>query len=101
MILLAAFVVGSCKSLLILDTAADRIISRINEFSGTTWLPAVYSWQTWLLVVAMMALGSLLKYSLHPTIVRCFIYCTVGWGLLFSSRNMWCAFWRKRKGGRE
>ncbi len=83
---------GTVKSYLFLDNTARRIISRINAFTEQTWLIAVYSLKTWLLVVLMMLLGIGLKYSTYPTIILCFIYFTVGWALLFSSRKMWRAF---------
>ncbi len=91
-LLFPAIIVGTIKSRLFLDRSAARIIRRISGFSDKTWLFAVYPLKTWLMVVAMMAFGLFLKYSPTPTIVAFFVYCSVGWGLLFSGRNLWCAF---------
>ncbi len=91
-ILLFAIVAGSVKSLAVLDRSAVRIIRRISGFSTRVWLLAVYPLKTWLMVAAMMAFGLFLRFSSTPTIVACFVYCSVGWGLLFSGRKIWHAY---------
>ncbi len=91
-LLFPAILVGSIKSLLFLDRSAARIIRRIAAFPEKMWLFAVYPLKTWIMVAAMMAFGLFLKYSPTPTIVTSFIYCSVGWGLLFSGRSLWRAF---------
>lgn len=91
----AALVVGSLKSFFILDKSTRRGISRIQQFADGTCLGAVYSGKTWLLVLCMMGLGVILRNSSFPVALLCFLYLTIGWALLFSSRLAWIA-WLKR-----
>ena len=89
LIIVAAFVAGSGKSFLVLDNAARRGIERILKFADGTCLGAVYSSKTWILVLCMMGLGVILRNSSLPVQVLCFVYFTIGWALLFSSRLAW------------
>ncbi len=91
-LLLLAIVAGSVKSLVVLDRSAARIIRRISGFSSRVWLLAVYPLKTWLMVAGMMAFGLFLRFSPTPTIIAGFVYCSVGWGLLFSGRKLWLAY---------
>ncbi len=92
----AGLVAGALKSRYVLDRAAGRTIARIHTLEEGTWLGAVYSMKTWLMVAGMIVTGVLLKYSPLPTIILCFIYFTVGWALLFSSRCAWGEFFHYR-----
>lgn len=89
LIVIFAIFAGSFKSLLVLDKSTRRGISRIEELEDGTCLGAVYSKKTWLLVAFMMAMGVFLRRSSIPLEYLCFIYVTIGWGLLFSSRLAW------------
>lgn len=89
LIIVAGIVVGTFKSLLILDKSANRGVDRILNFADGTCLGAVYSSKTWLLVLCMMSLGVILRNSSFPVQLLCFIYFTIGWALLFSSRLAW------------
>lgn len=91
----AAFVVGSLKSLFILDRSARRAIERILLFQDGTCLGAVYSVKTWILVLCMMSMGVILR-SYLPVMLLCFLLLTIGWALLFSSRLAWHAWWTRR-----
>ena len=95
LIIVAGIIVGSIKSLLILDKSARRGIDRILKFADGTCLGAVYSSKTWLLVLCMMSLGVILRNSSFPVQLLCFIYFTIGWALLLSSRLAWKE-WLKR-----
>jgi hypothetical protein len=95
LIIAAGILVGTVKSLLILDKSARRGIDRILNFADGTCLGAVYSSKTWLLVLCMMSLGVILRNSSFPVQLLCFIYFTIGWALLFSSRLAWRE-WLKR-----
>ena len=88
-LIVPALLLGSGKSLLILDRTARNGIERILRFSGTTCLGAVYSYKTWLLVVAMMAVGFLLRQSAIPKSVLVTLYVAIGWALVLSSRHAW------------
>jgi len=88
-ITVTALIAGTLKSLYVLDRSASRSIGRIMEFDDGTCLGAVYSIKTWLLVMVMMGTGIILRNSSLPMGLLCFIYFTIGWGLLFSSRLAW------------
>ncbi len=94
-LLAVAFFIGTVKSYFILDRSARRGISRIQKFADGTCLGAVYSGKTWLLVLCMIGLGVILRNSSFPIELLCFLYLTIGWALLFSSRLAWIA-WLKR-----
>lgn len=86
--------IGTLKSLFILDKTAKNSIDRIQRLADGSCLGAVYSIRTWLLVVVMMSLGYVLRNSgVSPTILGT-LYITIGWALLFSSRFAWVV-WRK------
>ncbi len=84
-----ALLLGSGKSLLILDRTAQRGIERILRFSGATCLGAVYSYKTWLLVMAMMTAGFVLRQSALPKSLLGTLYVAIGWALVLSSRLAW------------
>ncbi len=94
----AAVLAGSLKSFFILDQRARVAIKRILAFADSTCLGAVYSLKTWLLVLCMLATGGILRNSSLPTALLCFLYLTIGWSLLWSSRLAWRAWWRGESG---
>lgn len=95
-IVLPAILAGSLKAFFILDKAARRGVERILTLKDGTCLGAVYSVKTWILVLCMMGMGVILRSSPLPLSLLCFLYLTVGWALLLSSRLAWGA-WLKRK----
>lgn len=95
LVAVAAFAAGSIKSFFILDRSARRATERILLFQDGTCLGAVYSVKTWILVLCMMSMGVILR-SYLPLIWLCFLLLTIGWGLLFSSRLAWRAWWTRR-----
>ncbi len=88
--------VGTLKSYVILDRSALRGLERIRNFSGNTCLGAVYSWKTWLVVLAMMAFGILLRNLSLPHLIVGPLCVAIGWALMFSSRHAWKE-WANRK----
>lgn len=86
---LAAVVVGTLKSLFILDKSAIRGVERIVKMRDGACLGAVYSWKTWILVLFMIASGILLRTFFDPGKYIGTLYCAVGWALLLSSRHGW------------
>ena len=88
-----AFVIGSLKSLFILDKSAKKSIDRIQNLTDGSCLGAVYSYKTWLLVLAMMGMGYIIRHSSIPLSTIGFIYVLIGWALLFSSRHGWKAWY--------
>ncbi|BCL60156.1 hypothetical protein DGMP_08490 [Desulfomarina profundi] len=93
-IVAASLLAGTLKGYFVLDRSARRTINRIAGFNDNTCFGAVYSIKTWVLVVGMIAMGIALRRSSLPPELLSFIYITIGWGLLFSSRLAWFA-WRK------
>jgi hypothetical protein len=93
--LTVGLVVGTAKSLLVLDRSALGSIDRILRLHDGACLGAVYSWKTWSLVLVMMASGILLRLFWTPGPVIGAIYLAVGWALLLSSRHGW-RFWYQR-----
>ena len=91
---LPAILLGFVKSHVILDKTAAKSIKRILLFDDGTCLGAVYSKATWLLVLAMMGMGMLLRHSSLPRPLLGMLYITIGWALFWSSRNGWRAWWR-------
>ncbi len=94
LLILVAGVLGTLKSLLILDKMARRSIRRIIQFEDGTCLGAVYSWKTWLLVALMMASGILMRKLTQPGPVIGTLYCAIGWALFLSSRLGWLQWFR-------
>jgi len=92
-----AVLIGTLKSLFILDKSAKKSIDRILDLADGSCLGAVYSVKTWLLVIGMMAMGVLLRKSSIPFEIVGFLYVMVGWALFFSSRTGW-KFWKNSRG---
>lgn len=90
-------ILGSVKSRYLLDRSAIKGVERIKRFGDHTCVGAVYSWQTWLLVLAMMLFGFMLrKSSLPPFLIG--VACTaIGWSLFYSSRHGWKEIYRMNK----
>lgn len=89
LLLALAWVLGTLKSLWVLDAVARRSIARIILLKDGTCLGAVYSWKTWLLVALMMISGIVLRQIIVPGPCIGILYCAVGWSLCFSSRLGW------------
>ena len=88
----AGVILGSLKSLLILDRSSRKGVERIKRFADNTCIGAVYSWKTWLLVLTMMFFGMLVRHlQVSPLIVGT-VLAAVGWALIFSSRHAWAAW---------
>ncbi|AGF79190.1 hypothetical protein UWK_02654 [Desulfocapsa sulfexigens DSM 10523] len=93
-IVLPGLLLGSLKSLFMLDRSAIKSINRIIATRDGRCIGGVYSVKTWLLVLLMMAAGCLMRNSSLPKELLGLFYVSIGWGLLFSSRTAWVA-WKK------
>lgn len=91
---LPAVGLGSFKSIFILDKTAIKSIERINKMADGSCLGAVYSVKTWGLVFVMMLMGYVIRKLSVPDAFTGFLFVTIGWALLFSSRHGWMA-WKK------
>lgn len=88
-LLLPALVLGTLKSILVLDRVARRGLDRILRLADGTCLGAVYSLKTWMVVVLMIAAGYVLRHSTLPRTLLGVVYVTIGWALFMSSRHAW------------
>lgn len=84
-----AVVLGTAKSIFILDKTAKRGVERIVRLRDGTCLGAVYSWKTWLLVGLMITSGILIRTFLNAGAGIGTLYVAVGWALIMSSRHGW------------
>jgi hypothetical protein len=98
-LLLIALLVGTAKSLTLLDRNAKKILGRIMGFSDNTCIGAVYPWKTWLLVLVMMTFGIALRILTEPGLFLGAVYFAIGWALLLSSRHGWAQWlnWLRRR----
>ena len=88
-LVLPGIAAGTVKSYVILDRAARRGLQRIRNFSDNTCIGAVYSWKTWLIVLAMGAFGIVMRHLSMPFSILGTICVAIGWSLVFSSRHGW------------
>ncbi len=88
-LLMLAFVIGTCKSLFILDKSARKNLSRLSEKEDGTCLGGVYSPKMWALILAMIIMGKLLRKSGLPVEFVGVLYSAIGWALFLSSRLLW------------
>src|SRR5210317_336223 len=86
---IVGIILGSLKSYLILNKSATKGVERIKRFGDNTCIGAVYSWRTWLLVLAMMLLGIIIRMSPVPAALIGTVCIAIGWSLLYSSRYGW------------
>ncbi len=87
-----AVILGTCKSIFILDKTARKGVQRILNFADGTCVGAIYSFKTWLLVAVMISVGYFVRQSSLPQALLACVYITVGWGLFMSSRHAWIAW---------
>lgn len=91
-----AVLLGTLKSLFILDKSVRKSIDRIQLLADGTCLGGVYSFKTWTLVVCMIFLGYLLRHLSVPHELLGVLYIGIGWALILSSRIGWNA-WRNKE----
>ena len=84
-----ALLIGLGKSWAVLDRVAVKNMVRIFEKGEYSCLGGIYSWKTWVLVMAMILLGKLLRSSPLPAWLVGSVYVAVGWSLFWSSRKVW------------
>lgn len=95
----AGALLGFVKSFFILDRSARRVILRISQFGDHTCIGAVYSWKTWLLVLAMIVSGIMIRQTIGGWSLSIgTIYVAIGCGLIYSSRFAWRALINRQTG---
>src|SRR5262245_48790922 len=90
-------VVGLVKARLVLDRVAQRTLDRIAQRGESRCALGFLSTTSWLLVLAMMAVGRLLRASPLPRPALGFLYVAVGFALLAASRTLWRRWWALRE----
>lgn len=88
-----ALLLGTFKSIFVLDRVARRSIDRILRLADGTCLGAVYSLKTWMVVALMMTAGYVLRHSTLPRSLLGTVYVTIGWALFMSSRQAWYSWY--------
>jgi hypothetical protein len=86
-----AIVVGAAKGWFVLRRAAKRVADRIRTRGDDRCLGGFLSWRTWLLVLAMIAAGRLLRWSPIPRPILGAIYLAIGVALTMGSAFIWHA----------
>lgn len=86
---LPALLLGTAKSLLLMDRIVRRNNRRLMQMQDGACLGAVYSPKTWGLVVVMIVMGRILRSSVLPGELVGIVYLAVGWALFLSSRSIW------------
>ncbi len=87
-----AVVLGTVKSIFMLDKTAGKNLIRLAAKSDGACLGGVYSLKMWGLIVLMIFMGWLLRTSSAPRELVGFVYVAIGWALFFSSRQLWRGF---------
>ena len=91
---LTGLLLGTAKTLFVLDRLARKNIQRIKEFEDKVCFGSVYSLKTWFMVAAMIVLGRYLRTTVLPGEIIGLIYTAVGWALMLTSRLMWAEWSR-------
>ena len=92
-----AIALGFLKARFILDRSARRVTDRIECRGDRRCIGGFLSWRTWLLVLAMILAGRLLRASPLPVPIRGVLYAAIGVALLTASRLLW-ARWHATRG---
>ena len=88
LLLAAAVVLGIIKGMVVLRRSAEKNIARILDKKDGICLGAVFSFQTWGMILLMILMGKLLRAGGFPQLYG-FIVSGVGLGLLLASRVIW------------
>lgn len=85
-------VVGLAKSHLLLDRVSARTLERVRRRGDGTSAAGFFSAKSWLLVLAMMASGQIIRATGFPRAWLGFLYVAVGTAMLLSSRKLWAGW---------
>ncbi len=96
LLVLGATLVGVGKERWILRPTADRITTRIRTRGDGRCLGGALSWQSWGLVIVMIAGGRLLRAVAPPEVVGP-LYVAIGTALALASRHLWLARQRRER----
>ncbi len=84
-----ALLLGVLKARFLLDPVARRATERIMARGRDRCAGGLFSWQSWLLVFAMIATGHTLRLTAAPRPLLGVLYIVVACSLVFASRIYW------------
>jgi hypothetical protein len=88
-LLIVAIIIGTLKSLFLLDKSARKNRARLAGLREGACLGGVYSLKMWGLIACMIVIGKLLRASDLPLEYVGLLFAAIGWALFFSSRLLW------------
>ena len=84
---------------------ALKNIARIGQYAAKGCIFAFQAWRSYLIILAMIALGSVVRHSPLPRSYLIVVYLAMGGGLLIASRHYYRYLWQacrlKERLGRE
>ncbi|PID75643.1 MAG: hypothetical protein CSA20_03390 [Deltaproteobacteria bacterium] len=95
-VLVGAGVVACIKTRMIMDPAAQRGIEHVHTLNSSSHFWEVFPVKTRYMIVCMMGISVVLKYTQFPDILKSFVYLSIGPSLLASSRLHWLEWLRRR-----
>jgi hypothetical protein len=87
----AGVLLGLLKARFIMERVAKKAIGRIRERDRDKCAGGFFSWQSWLVVLGMMALGHALRLTATPRPLLGALYVAIATGLLVAGRLYWIA----------
>jgi len=90
-----ALALGALKARFILEPTARKAIARIERRGTEACAGGFLSWQSWLLVIGMVALGHALRLTAIPRPTLAVVYGTVATALLIAGRLYWRAAFKR------
>jgi len=87
--------VGLVKGEFVIGKSGKRAISRIETLPEKSPFYQVFTMGQWLLVLGMMSLGMLIRFSGVDKSYRGLVLAAVGIALLWASRFFWKAAWKQ------
>jgi hypothetical protein len=94
-------VLGLAKARYIMQRVATRAVDRIRMRDREKCAGGFFSWQTWVVVLVMMAGGHALRLTDMPRPVLGALYVAIATGLLVAGRIYWMAAVEKTDSTRE
>jgi len=82
---------GALKGRFVMRRVAVRAIDRIRERDRDKCAGGFFSWQSWVVVLVMMAVGHALRLTAIPRPILGALYIAIATGLLLAGRLYWRA----------
>ena len=75
----------------------DKNLNRLDQMSGKNCLFSFIPWKSYLIIIVMIALGTLLRHSMIPKKKLAILYIGIGLALILSSVRYIRIFYREIK----